>query len=108
MSPNGSRMPSRASCCSAPPRGRVWGPPRGRDEHGPLEPFGVEVGELADDGAAHRVADERHLLDATVLEERGCRLGELGHVERLTRPTAAPEAGEVGHERPELAGEQLG
>ena len=49
-----------------------------RYQYGALEPFWVEVGELADHRTAHRVADQRHLLDALPIEKRRHR--ELGRV----------------------------
>jgi hypothetical protein len=57
-------------------------PSRRRHEHGALQPFGVEVGELGDDRATHRVPDQRGGVDAAVVEEFGGRVGQVGDVER--------------------------
>ena len=79
-----------------------------RDEDGAVDPVRVLAGELADDRAAHRVADERGRLELPVVHEGRCGGGEVGDVERVEGAAAATEPGEVGDQGVELAGEALG
>ena len=83
-------------------------PSRRRHEHRALQPLGVQMRELRDDGAAHRVPDQRGGDDAAVVEEGGCRVGQVGDVERPQRVAAASEPGQVGHVGVELGGQPLG
>ena len=69
MSRVGSRGPSRLICPMARRKRLVEDAAGRRHEDRPFEAVGIEVGELADDRAAHRVADEGHPLDAAIVEE---------------------------------------
>ena len=79
-----------------------------RDEDRPLETIWIEVRELADDGAAHRVADQRYGLDLAVVEEGGRRMRHFRHVERFGCPATTSEPGQIGDERVEVVAQPLG
>ena len=76
-----------------------------RYEDGSLEAFRIRVRELADDRAAHRVPDQRHRLDLTVVEESGRCVRQVVHVEGVDGPPAAAEPGQVRDQGVELVGQ---
>ena len=53
-------------------------------------------GRTPDDGAAHRIADQGCRMDLAVVEERGRRMRQLGHVERFSRLATARNPGRSG------------
>ena len=79
-----------------------------RHEDGPVDAVGMVVGELADDGAAHGVADQGRRRDLAIVEEPGCGMGEVGNVERTQGPSAVSEPRQVGHEGVEVIGQAFG
>jgi hypothetical protein len=66
------------------------------------------VREFADDGAAHRVADQGRRLDLTIVEEPGRRVCEVGYVERVDGSSAASEPGQVWDEGVEFVRQSFG
>ena len=79
-----------------------------RDEDRPLETIWIELGEFADDGAAHRVANKGYRLDLAVVEERGSRMRHFRHVERFRCPATTSEPRKIGDERMEVIAQSFG
>src|SRR6185437_12795072 len=74
------------------------------DGHQPINAVGAVGGEVDADGAAHRVADDVHLVDTERVQKR--RYGtECGDHRVAAEVVADPEAGEFEDQAPEVGGE---
>ena len=91
-----------------PPKRLVGHTTSRRDEDRPPETIWIEIGEFADDGAAHRVANKGYRLDLAVVEERGSRMRHFRHVERFRWSATTSEPGQIGDECVEVIAQQLG
>ena len=65
----------------------------------------VQVAKLTDHRTTHGVSDQRGLLNALGIQERGSHMCKFGYGERLDGISAPAESGQVGHQGMELIGE---
>jgi hypothetical protein len=77
------------------------------DQNRPIESLGIQMSELADDGTAHGIPDQRCRPDVPIVQECRCRMRKIRYVQTVIGSTASAESRQVGDKGAELLSKKL-